>query len=172
MEQDEEGRGALRARIAENSRRINEELRAMKAVQQRMGLAMTRVSPASIFQLIALEVAGTGIGLRDRYIDTIEQYRDRFGEFVEANGGNRMTFRMGHAGGDDDSEDDDAGGGGLGDQGKPLDLREMPRFEPPALSARAAIAPTIPDLALLSLLVVACFAVAFTAFLRYDVRPG
>jgi hypothetical protein len=34
------------------------------------------------------------------------------------------------------------------------------------------IAPSIPDLGLLGVLVAACFAVAFTAFLRYDVRPA
>ena len=46
---------------------------------------------------------------------------------------------------------------------EPLDLREMPRFVSPPLAARAAIAPTIPDLGLLGLLSVTCFGVSRTS---------
>jgi ABC-type transport system involved in multi-copper enzyme maturation permease subunit len=167
MEQDEEERKALQARIADNSRRINEELRAMKATQQRLGLSLSRVSPAAMFQLVALDVSGTGPEMQDRYVEAIEEYRTRFNTFVEGKGGNRMVMRAGSGHGDDDEEAD----GIFGDKGTPLDLREMPRFEAPPVEARAAIAPTIPDLGLLGVLGVACFGVAFVAFLRYDVRP-
>jgi ABC-type transport system involved in multi-copper enzyme maturation permease subunit len=171
MEQDEEDRQALQARIAENSRRLNEELRALKAQQHRLGLAMSRISPASSFQLVALDVAGTGLGLDQRYFDSIEEYRDRFSRYVEEQGGNRFMIRLGH-GDDDEESDDEAAGGNLLDQGKPLDLREMPRYQAPRLAAGEVIAPTIPDLSLLGALVAVCFAVAFAAFLRYDVRPA
>ena len=60
----------------------------------------------------------------------------------------------------------------FGGQGEPLDLREMPRYEPPRIHAVEAVAPAIPDLGLLALLNVGAFAVAFVSFLRYDVRPG
>ena len=172
MEQDEEDRQRLQARIAEHSRRINEEMRALQAGQQRLGLALTRISPASSFQLVALQVAGTGLGLQDRYTDSIEEYRDRFSGFVEEQGGNTFSMRLGHADDDEDDDEDEAAAGSWGDQGKPLDLREMPRFEPPVLQAGATIAPTIPDLGILAMLIVLSFAVAFTAFLRYDVRPN
>jgi hypothetical protein len=169
MEQDEKDRQALQARIAENSRRINEELRALKGRQRRLGLWFSRISPASAFQLVALEVAGTGLQLGDRYTESIEEYRKRFSTFVEERGGNRMVLRAGHG---DDDDGDDAEGGLFGGQGEPLDLREMPRHEPPAIHAREAVAPVIADLGLLALLIVAAFAVAFGSFLRYDVRPG
>jgi hypothetical protein len=48
----------------------------------------------------------------------------------------------------------------------------MPRYQAPRQTASEAIAPTIPDMGLLGALVATCFAVAFTAFLRYDVRPA
>jgi ABC-type transport system involved in multi-copper enzyme maturation permease subunit len=169
MEEDELERQHLQERIAENARRLNEEVRNLKARQQRLGLTLSRVSPASAFQLVALEVGGTGLGLSERYFDSIEEYRTRFRQYVEEQGGNTFSIRIGH--GDDDEEDDPLGGG-MGDQGKPLDLREMPRYQAPALSAGEVIAPALPDLGLLAVLVMACFAVAFTAFLRYDVRPG
>lgn len=168
MEEDDEERQAVQARISEHSRRLNEELRAMKGKQQRLGLSLSRISPASSFQLVALDVAGTGLGLDQRYFDSIEEYRDSFSRFVEEQGGNTFTMRMGHVG--DDEEEDEAGGNLL-DQGKPLDLREMPRYQAPRLTAREVIGPTIPDLGLLAVLVATCFAVAFTAFQRYDVRP-
>lgn len=167
MEQDEEDREALQGRIAENARRLNEEVRALKAKQQRLGLSLSRVSPASSFQLVALEVAGTGLELRERYFDSMEEYRDRFQQFVNDQGGGTFTIRIGHSD-DQDEEEQDA----VSDQGKPIDLREMPRYQPPAIAAADVIAPAIPDLGLLGILVAACFAVSFTAFLRYDVRPA
>jgi len=172
MEQDDRERQQLQARIAENSRRINEEMRALQAGQQRMGLALTRLSPASSFQLVALEVAGTGLGLRDRYTDSIEEYRDRFSKFVDEQGGNTFSMRIGHSDDEEEAEEEDDAAGGWVDQGKPLDLREMPRYEATPLQAAETIAPTIMDLGLLGLLILLSFAVAFTGFLRYDVRPG
>ena len=170
MEQDDEERKAVQARIAGDSRRINEEMRAMKAAQHRLGLNLSRLSPAAMFQLVALNVAGTDLSLQDRYVDAIDEYRNRFNTFVEEKGGNRMVMRAG-GGHDDEDDEEEESGGVFGDQGKPLDLREMPRFAPPVLEARAAIAPSIRDLGLLGFLAVACFGVAFVAFLRYDVRP-
>ena len=166
MEEDEKERQRLQEQITENSRRLNEEVRGLKARQQRVGLALSRISPASAFQLVALEVGGTGLGLNDRYFDSIEEYRTRFGRYVEKQGGNTFSIRIGHG------DEDDAAGGGMGDQGKPLDLQEMPRYQAPLLSAGEVIAPTLPDLGLMAVLVIGCFAIAFTAFLRYDVRPG
>ncbi len=154
MEEDDNERQRLQQQITENSRRLNEEVRGLKARQQRIGLALSRLSPSSAFQLVALEVGGTGLGLSDRYFDSIEEYRHRFGQFVEEQGGNNFSIRIGHG---DDDEDDDALGGGMGDQGKPLDLREMPRYQAPVLSAGEMIAPTLQDLGLLSFLVISCF---------------
>lgn len=169
MEEDEQDRQRLQKQITENSRRVNEEVRGLKARQQRVGLALSRFSPASAFQLVALEVGGTGLSLGDRYFNSIEEYRTQFGQFVEKQGGNTMSIRIGHG---DDDEEEAAIGGGMGDQGKPLDLREMPRYQAPVIPVSEVIAPTLPDLGLLAILVLGCFAVAFTGFLRYDVRPG
>lgn len=73
---------------------------------------------------------------------------------------------LGRAGPGDDEvdEDEEESGRVLGGQGKPLNLREMPRYEPPAIAARDVIAPTIPDLRLLGILIAASLAVAFTIF--------
>ena len=83
-----------------------------------------------------------------------------------------VTIRIGHGDDDEEGGDDEGGGGMFGGQGKPLDLREMPRYEPPAIHAREVVEPVVADLGLLALLIVAAFAVAFASFLRYDVRPG
>ena len=68
--------------------------------------------------------------------------------------------------------DEDGGGGLFGGKGEPLDLRDMPAFQAPQLGVREAAAASILDLTLLVIATVGCFAVAFVAFQRYDVRPG
>lgn len=174
MEEDEKERDGLQARVAENARKINEELRAQKSRQQRLGLRLSRISPASSFQLVALDVAGTGLGLPDRYLGAIEEYRTRYADFVAQQGGDRMVISAGrrHGASEDKADDEGEEDGGMFNSGKPIDIREMPHFDAPEVEAAEVIVPTIPDLALLGLLGVACFAVAFTAFLRYDVRPA
>ena len=70
-----------------------------------------------------------------------------------------MVMRAGGGHGDDEDEDgEDAGL--FGGQNEPLDLREMPRYQPPAIQAKETIAPAIADLGLLALLIVTAFAVA------------
>jgi len=169
MEDDERERQEVKIRIAEHSRRISEEIRNLKAGQERLGLNLSRISPAAAFQLIALDVAGTGLELQRRYEVAISDYRERFASYVDDKGGRQMIISRRSSSDDDDGHD--GGGGGPFGEGETLDLRDMPRFQAPRVEASAAIAPTIPDLGLLGLLGIGAFAVAFVSFLRYDVRP-
>ena len=164
-------RQALQARIAENSRRINEEVACAEGSTTPPGVV---VQPHLAGLRLPARRAGGG-GHRagaQRALHRVHRGVPPGGSatFVEERGGNRVMMRAGH--GDDDDDDDEGGGGLFGGQGEPLDLREMPRYEPPTIHAREAVAPAIADLGLLAFLIVAAFAVAFGSFLRYDVRPG
>ena len=51
-----------------------------------------------------------------------------------------------------------------------LDVSDMPRFTPPVVPVRAALAPVVTDLGILGIGILLAFLGAFIAFLRYDVR--
>ena len=56
------------------------------------------------------------------------------------------------------------------DDQEPLDLNQLPRFEPPKQAYSEAVTPSIIDLGLLSFFSLAAFAGAFVSFMKYDVR--
>ena len=55
-------------------------------------------------------------------------------------------------------------------RGEVVDATEMPRFEEPEDTFSDAMEPALTDVGLLGLFSLLCFAGAFVAFLRYDVR--
>ncbi|MCP4664255.1 MAG: ABC transporter permease subunit [bacterium] len=163
LEEDDEARKATETRIAEHAARLNEQLRNRKAEQRRLALSLSRLSPASAYQLAAMNLAGTGLSLKTRYEDRARTYREAFVSFAgERAAGTRHVVRRRGGG----------GGGVLSDAGaqQPLDLSEMPRFQAPRLGFREAVAPVPADLGLLALESLLGFVVGFVGFLRYDVR--
>ncbi len=161
LEEDDTARKAVEVEIAAHAERLGEEMRNLKLAQERLALELSRASPASAYRLAAMSLAGTGVELKARYEEAARGYRARFTEWVASQGGgdNVMVHRR-------------RGGGAGNERGvqAPVDLTEMPRFEAPRWGFRQAIAPTPPDLGLLALGSLLCFAGGFVGFLRYDVR--
>lgn len=163
MEEDNESRQAMQEDIAENERKVNEELRNRKAEQERLAFILSRFSPSSAYQLTAMNLAGTNTTLKTRYEEAMKAYRTTFAQFVEAKRIEERKKRM--------EEQRGRRGmvfGGGGDE--TLDVSELPRFEEPSHTFAEAVEPSVTDLGLLALFSVMCFAGAFVAFLRYDVR--
>lgn len=156
MEENDKQRTAMEEDIAEFNRRLNEDVRNRRAVQERLGFNLSRLSPAASFQLVAMNLADTDIGLKDRYEDAISQYRTTFNDFVDKKqgegGGNFITI------------------GGRNQDTEPLDLSELPRFTEPERSLNASLGSSLLDMGILSLFALAAFFGAFVGFLRYDVR--
>jgi ABC-type transport system involved in multi-copper enzyme maturation permease subunit len=154
-EEENDLRQAMQEEIAEYNRKLDEGLNNQKAEMQAIAFTLSRFSPSSAYQIAAMDLAGTNISVKTRYEHAMQDYRTAFTTFVDAKreeerAQNRRRF-----------------GGG---QDEPLDLTEMPRFQPPDYSYKEAVAPTVLDLGLLSLYSLLAFAGAFLAFLRYDVR--
>lgn len=141
--------------IAEYSRKLDEDLNNQKAQMQAVAFTLSRFSPSSAYQIAAMNLAGTNIDVKTRYEQAMQDYRKAFNTFVDAK---RQEERM---------QNRRRFGGG---QDEPLDLTEMPRFQSPEYTYQEAVAPSVLDMGLLSLYVLAAFAGAFVAFLRYDVR--
>ncbi len=165
-QEDDESRQLMEQEIAENSRVVDEELRNRKAEQEQVAFRLARMSPASAYQLAATNLAGTNTSLKARYEDAMKAYRTAYAAFIadkraeeqrkarEESSRNRSGMRITFGGGGD----------------SPVDSSEMPRFEEPDQSFASALEPSLADLGLLGAFTVLCFAGAFIAFLRYDVR--
>ena len=164
LEEDERLRKETEARVADHAARLDETVRLEQAGQTRLAFALSRISPASTFQLLANRAAGTGVELKERYDDALRLYRGSFLDYVSSSdggqgGSQRITRRRAGAAAKlfDDTE-------------QPLDLSDMPRFVAPQLDPSDALAGAPLELGLLALEVLLAFSVGFVAFLRYDVR--
>lgn len=167
LEQDDKDRKQMQKDINAFTQQLQEEARNRKAEQQRLAFTLSRFSPASAYQLAALNLAGTDAGLKTRYEDAMQNYRTAFNEYADkkakADGGMAGGFRISI------SSETGIKFGGDRDKGT-LDLSDMPKFTPPEHPYAAALAPTLVDFGLLGLFTLAAFAGAFVRFLRYDVR--
>lgn len=159
QEEDAAARDLLMEEINGFSRKLDENLRNQKISQEKLAYTLSRFSPTSAYKLTAMQMSNTGTELKSRYEDAMKVYRTTFTQFVDAKREEERQKNRGRSGnpfGNDDQE--------------PLDLAELPRFEPPKQSYSEAVAPSIIDLGLLSLFSIVAFAGAFGAFTRYDVR--
>lgn len=161
MEQDDSARKATEKKIDEYGIRLNEDLRNRKAVQERLAFVFSRFSPASAYQLAAMDLGGTDLSLKSRYEDALQTYRTAFNAFTDkkqkesgGSGGIRITF------------DTDRGFSFDVPRERTLDLSGIPEFAHPQFSFSLPVI----DLGILALYSLLAFAGAFVAFLRYDVR--
>ena len=166
MEEEDQVRKAMQKEINDFSIKLNEDLRNRKAQQERLGFTLSRFSPASAYQLAAMNLAGTELTLKTRYEDAMQNYRNTFTSFTE-----KKQKEAGGIGGIRITVDSEKGFSISGDRDKgSLDLSELPRFQAPVHSFAEALAPTLIDWGLLGLCTIGAFAGAFVVFLRYDVR--
>ncbi|MEM6647212.1 MAG: ABC transporter permease subunit, partial [Bacteroidota bacterium] len=149
--------------LAEFNRKLNEELRNEKAEQERLAFTLSRFSPASSYQLTAMNLAGTNTTLKQRYEEAIFDYRDQYSAFA-------LQKRQEERAAQRERQRNTQGVMFLGSTDETIDASEMPRFVAPVESTAEALQPSVIDLGLLSLYGLLAFAGAFVAFLRYDVR--
>ncbi|MFZ4622116.1 MAG: ABC transporter permease subunit [Bacteroidota bacterium] len=166
MEEDDKDRKDVQKDIDDYSAKVNEELRNKKAEQERFALLLSRFSPASAFQLAAMNLAGTDIALKQRYEDALNTYRPIFSAYKD-----KKQKENGGIGGIRITMDSDSGVKiDTGREKGVLDTSDMPRFEHPQHTFRDAVTPAVIDFGLLGIFSLAAFAGAFVRFLRYDVR--
>lgn len=166
MEEDDKDRKDVQKDIDEFAATVNEDLRNKKAEQERFAFMLSRLSPASAFQLAAMNLAGTDISLKSRYEDALTTYRPVFTTYKD-----KKQKENGGMGGIRITMDSDTGVKiDTGREKGVLDTSDMPRFEHPVHTYRDAVTPAIVDFGLLGIFSLAAFAGAFVRFLRYDVR--
>ncbi len=141
-------------KIADYDATLNEDWRNRKAVREKFGFSLSRFSPASAYQLAAMDLAETGISLKTNYEDQIRAYSDVFNKFrskKDSEAGN--TFDL------------------MSDKKpEPLDLSEMPKFKYINHDLSKILHFTVIDTAIISGYILLIIAMTFIAFIRYDVR--
>jgi ABC-type transport system involved in multi-copper enzyme maturation permease subunit len=144
-------------KIAEYDAFLNEDWRNRKAVREKLGFSLSRFSPASAYQLAAMDLIGTGMNLKTNYEDQLRTYSDIFNNFrskkIEETGGRVFVFNPLE-----------------NKKPKPLDLSELPKFEFVNPDLSKILPFTVIDIAIISIYILFIIAGTFIAFIRYDVR--
>ena len=141
--------------------KINEQYINKRRQQERLALALSRISPTSVFSLATTELAGTSLGLQNRYMDSAQDYQQVYNNFMtEKTGTGGMSgFRMIISTNDDSGEEPET-----------IDASELPEFQFQTATLSTAASKSIFDLGLLILFNIVFFGGAFFAFLKYDLR--
>jgi ABC-type transport system involved in multi-copper enzyme maturation permease subunit len=162
MEQDDAERKKVEKEIDEQGLKLQEDLRNRKALQENLAFLLSRVSPASAYQLAAMSIAGTDIALKSRYEDALRAYRTVLNAFTE-----KKQKETGDVGGIRITMDSEKGMSITAPrESGTLKLDDMPRFAAPAQASAVPVA----DLGVLVGSILLAFGGAVAGFLRYDMR--
>ena len=166
-EEDDASRKSINKDIDEFSRKLKEDLRNRKAVQEKLAFTLSRFSPASAYQLTVMNLAGTDHKQKSRYEDAMQKYRTTFIDYIEK----KQKEAGGGGGGIRITMDSEKGFSfQIAKDAASLELGDVPKFQPPKRGLEDILSVTITDIGLLILYIIAAFSGAFVAFLRYDVR--
>jgi hypothetical protein len=164
MEEDDVRRKQMQREIDEHSVRLNEGLRNSKADQEALAFSLSRISPASCYQLATMELAGTGTDLKSRSENAMIEFRDRFNRYVE-----KKREETGNTGGFRIEFNSDTGlKFSVPRERGTLDLSDLPVFSMATLSSGAG--GVVVDAGILAFSGLVLFGVTLLAFLRFDVR--
>ncbi|MEE9553882.1 MAG: ABC transporter permease subunit [candidate division Zixibacteria bacterium] len=165
MKEDDAARKNMEIEIEEFYAKLKEDYRRKKAVRERLAGTISRISPASAYQLAAMAITDTDLSLKNRYEDSMNSYRTQFNDYIsekaEKSGasGHVMIKISTEDGFDVSSFDSD----------ETLDLDGLPRFEPPKLGFEESLSSAVIDFGLLGLYSILVFAGAFNRFLKSDI---
>jgi ABC-type transport system involved in multi-copper enzyme maturation permease subunit len=149
-------------KMEEFAGRLDEQRHNSQEQQNRLALALARISPTASLTTAISSLAGTSLALQDDFYSKSRAFSQVFGEFKREktgfnSGASLRPIVMKH------DEEPPA-------EPERIDPTEMPEFKytPPDLSI--ALAASVVDIGLLAIFNLLFFVGAFVAFSRYDVR--
>jgi ABC-type transport system involved in multi-copper enzyme maturation permease subunit len=158
---------------AEYARKLNEERRNRQAHQERLGFLLSRFSPASAFQLAAMNLSSTDIVLKERAENAMTGFRTRLLKMGEEKAKAEEKGNMRGRGIMISTIKKDDGSVQIKfDMNDPPTLNpdDVPVFKENPRGFRETVSGTLVDVGLLAVYSLIAFSVTFVAFLRYDVR--
>ncbi len=140
----------LTGRIDANNAAIERDYQLKKGAQQSLAVNLSRVSPASALTFGSMTLARTGVDEYDRFLASVRAYKPIYTKWINSKMGQSINFQTGEM--------------------AAIAIDDMPQhvLEPERLSR--SLLRTIPDFALMAVLIVVFFVGAYASFLRYDVR--
>jgi ABC-2 type transport system permease protein len=139
--------------------KLNQERSNRQNVRQTTAFSISRFSPVADFTLAAIQMAGSGLSLKERYAESLKRYQDSYASFLRqfVDGplpGAGMRMRM--------VTDDQAT--------EPIDTSLLPVYTFDKNSIAADMSQAALGVALLIIFNLLAFSAAVLRFLRFDVR--
>lgn len=151
--------------IQEYENKLLDDQRRAQNAQQKLAFTLCMFSPASVFQLASMTLAGTDIALKQRYEEAMNHFHLDFKAYLDkkhldAPGIDPMSVVY-------------DGVGGLHvvfPYKKNTHLNDLPRLVPPIQSIGAILSRISVDVGLMICLILGAFAGSWVMFMRYDLR--
>lgn len=166
MEKHDKIQKDVDAKIAANSKKLDDELINKRNQMHKLALIFSRISPVSAYQLMAMNLANTNINLKENYESQIRDYRNKFMDFTDKKlkenpGSGMFTITF------------DSQSGMKLNQGRKestLDISQVPQFNYNKSGLSTVFVEIIPDLLLLMIFLSLSIVGGFFSFYRYDLR--
>jgi ABC-type transport system involved in multi-copper enzyme maturation permease subunit len=141
----------LTGKIDANNAALERDYQLRKNSQDRLAINLSRISPASALTFSTMSLARTGVDEHERFLASVRAYKPIFTKWANA----KMMRTL------------DLSGTG---QTAKVVLDDMPLHKFEAETLAKSFGRTIPDIALMGVLIILFFAGAYVSFLRSDVR--
>jgi ABC-type transport system involved in multi-copper enzyme maturation permease subunit len=169
MQQDDSLQKVLQKDIEDYGIKLNEEFRNRKTHQENVTYMISRISPASAFQIAAMNLAQTDVAIKARYEDAMNIFRTKFNQYTE-----KKQEQSGGGGGMSGGIKITASPAGLKfdvpRQGDRLDFSDAPELVPTNRSLSEIFNSTIVDMGILICSTLVAFGITFFRFRRYEMN--
>jgi ABC-type transport system involved in multi-copper enzyme maturation permease subunit len=141
---------------------LNEAHLFKKSRQEKLALGLSRISPATVFTLVARTLGGTSLEMKKSFQKNAKAYSESFAEFIRGKTGRNKGGKRIYLG----VPDQDVKNG----KAQPYNPKEIPEFVYQPTELSEILFDALPNIAILILYTLIFFLGAFLAFFRYDLR--
>jgi ABC-2 type transport system permease protein len=140
----------LTAKIDENNAALERDYQQKKRAQQSLAINLSRISPASALTFGSMTLARTGVDEYEHFLASVRGYKPIYTKWANSKLSGGINLQTGEM--------------------TNIKLDDMPQhvYQPEWLSR--SLVRTIPDFALLLVMIIVFFVGAYVSFLHYDVR--
>jgi ABC-type transport system involved in multi-copper enzyme maturation permease subunit len=140
----------LTTKIDENNAALERDYQQKKRAQQSLAINLSRISPASALTFGSMTLARTGVDEYERFLASVRAYKPIYTKWANSKLAGGINLRTGEM--------------------SNIKLDDMPQHVYQAEWLSRSFMRTIPDFALLTVMIIVFFVGAYVSFLRYDVR--